>query len=94
MNSCGFLFGGLTGDSELEARQRFLVSSFAGECLAAGAPGCNTYLGIACERLALAIAFVFGPDGHDVGRLHGEKSPVCLFNARGIQFVDSFFKIF
>ena len=37
--------------------------------------------GIACERLALAIAFVFGPDGHDVARLHGERSPVCLFNA-------------
>ena len=31
--------------------------------------------------LALAIAFVFGPDGHDESGLHGEISPVCLFNA-------------
>ena len=43
---------------------------------------------------ALAIAFVFRPDGHDERGLHGEFLLFALNNAAGIQPVDRFFKKF
>src|SRR5256885_13305906 len=43
---------------------------------------------------ALAIAFVFGPDGHDGSRLHGNFLLYCSLNAGQIQLVDRFSKNF
>jgi hypothetical protein len=74
----GFEFGCHFRKRQVERGAVRLVGSLAYQCRLPGHLAA-THCALVCtvlrgERLALAIAFVFGPDGHDVRGLHGNLS--------------------
>ena len=52
--------------------------------------GCHALRLLHACRCALAVAFVFGPDGSNRSDLHGLL--LCLFNGRRTWFVDTVFE--
>ncbi|MPT10078.1 MULTISPECIES: hypothetical protein [Comamonas] len=75
-----------------------LVGSLAYQCRLPGHLAA-THCALVCtvlhgKRLALAIAFVFGPDGHDVRGLHGESLLYVCSTSDRFSSLTAFWKIF